>query len=272
MAQARLAPDTSPQRVALETERIYALNRDRIGPDPALILAGQELLVPPVTEPATPQSATPEPASPEPTTVQPEEIPASAATLVEEAPAPAAELPVLPEAEGNFTVREIVPQGSAIIAPLSDLSDTERRRVLGVGILFVTLVLALLMAWRLPLSRTVGGSSSSWDSYGAAYGAGRAYDNDYSRNYALSEQPAKDLSESEGTSVGQESASPEETFEETPEPADERVASASVTAGSYEAEDAPTGVPQREHLRLVEEPPTEGQDQQHEQRRAGGGR
>ena len=276
MAQARLAPDTSPQRVALETERIYALNRDRIGPDPALILAGQELLVPPVTEPATPQSATPRPASPEPTTVQPEEIPASAATLVEEAPAPAAELPVLPEAEGNFTVREIVPQGSAIIAPLSDLSDTERRRVLGVGILFVTLVLALLMAWRLPLSRTVGGSSSSWDSYGAAYGAGRAYDNDYSRNYALSEQPAKDLSESEGTSVGQESASPEETFEETPEPADEpadeRVASASVTAGSYEAEDAPTGVPQREHLRLVEETPTEGQDQHQPQRRAGGGR
>jgi hypothetical protein len=268
MAQARLAPDTSPQRVALETERIYALNRDRIGPDPALILAGQELLVPPVTEPATPQSATPEPASPEPTTVQPEEIPASAATLVEEAPAPAAELPVLPEAEGNFTVREIVPQGSAIIAPLSDLSDTERRRVLGVGILFVTLVLALLMAWRLPLSRTVGGSSSSWDSYGA----GRAYDNDYSRNYALSEQPAKDLSESEGTSVVQESASPKETIEEKPEPADERVASASVTAGSYEAEDAPTGVPQREHLRLVEETPTEGQDQHQPQRRAGGGR
>lgn len=279
MAQARLAPDTSPQRVALEAERIYALNRDRIGPDPDLILAGQELLVPPVTEPATgevvatPQSATPEPASPEPTTVWPEEIPASAATSVEEQPAPTAELPVLPEAESNFTVREIVPQASTIISPFSDLSDTERRRVLGVGILFVTLVLALLIAWRLPLSRTVGGSSSSsWGSYGEAYGAGRAYDNDYSRNYALSEQPAEDLSESEGTSVGQESASPEETFEETPEPADERVASASVTAGSYEAEDAPTGVPQREHLRLVEETPTDGQDQHHEQRRTGGGR
>ena len=279
MAQARLAPDPAPQRIALEAERIYALNRDRIGPDPDLILAGQELLVPPVTEPATgevvttPQSATPEPASPEPTTVWPEEEnPASAATSVEEQPAPTAELPVLPEAESNFTVREIVPQASTLISPFSDLSDTERRRVLGVGILFVTLVLALLMAWRLPLSRTVGGSSSSWGSYGEAYGAGRAYDNDYSRNYALSEQPAKDLSESEGTSVGQESASPEETFEETSEPADERVASVSVTAGSYEAEDAPTGVHQREHLRLVEETPTEGQDQHHEQRREGGGR
>ncbi len=278
MAQAQLAPDTPPQRVALEAERIYALNQDRIGPDPNLILTGQELLVPPVTEPATgevmatPEPATPQPASPEPTTVRPEEVPASAATWVEEQPAPAAELPVLPEAESNFTVREIVPQGSTIISPFSDLSDTERRRVLGVGILFVTLVLALLIAWKLPLSRTVGGfSSSSWGSYGGGYGAGRAYDDYYSRNYALSEQPGEDLSESEGTSVGQESASSEETFEETPESSDESVASASVTAGSREAEDAPTGVSQREHLRLVEAPPTEGQDQhQHEQRRTGG--
>jgi hypothetical protein len=39
-----------------------------------------------------------------------------------------------------------------------------------------------------------------------------------------------------------------------------------------EAEDAPADVPQREHLRLVEETPTEGQEQQHQQRRAGGGR
>jgi hypothetical protein len=126
------------------------------------------------------------------------------------------------------------------------------------------------MAWRLPLIRTVGDSSySSWEFYGEGYGAGRAYNDD-----SLSEQPAKDLSESEGTSVGQESASPEETFEETPESSDESVASASVTAGSREAEHAPTGggVSQREHLRLVEETPTEGQDQHQPQRHTGGGR
>jgi hypothetical protein len=256
MAQSRLAPDPAPQRVALEAERIYALNQDRIGPDPDLLIAGQELLVPSANEPAT---------------VRPEEeIPASAATTVEEAPAPAAELPVLPEAERNFTVREIVPQASTLISPFSDLSDNERRRVLGLGIIFLTLVLALLMAWRLPLSRTVG-SSSSWGSYGGAYGAGRAY-NDYSRNYALSEQPAKDLSEREGPSVGQESASPEETVEEKPEPADERVAGVGGTTEARDEEDDPSGVPQREHLRLVEENPTDGQDQHHEQRRAGGGR
>lgn len=277
MAQARLAPDPAPQRVALEAERIYALNQDRIGPDPGMILAGQELLVPPVTEPATsevgalPQPVSPQPAAlPEPTTAQPEEIPASAATPVEEPPAPTAELPELPEAERNFTVREIVPQGSTSISPFSDLGDTERRRILGIGIISATLVLALLIAWRLPLNRTVGGSSSSWGSYGGAYGAGRAYEDDHSRNYALSEQPGEELGEREGTSVGSESASPEET---SPESADERVASASGTTEASEAEDAPAGVPQRERLRLVEETPTEGQEeQQHQQSRAGGGR
>ena len=284
MAQARLAPDPAPQRVALEVERIYALNQDRIGPDPDMILAGQELLVPPlvppVTEPATgevgasPQPASLQPAPPEPTTVQPEEISASAATPVEEPPAPTAELPVLPEAERNFTVREIVPQGSTSISPFSDLGDTERRRILGIGIISATLVLALLIAWRLPLNRTVGGSSPSWGSYGGAYGAGRAYEDDHSRNYALSEQPGEELGEREGTSVGSESASPEET---SPESADERVASASRTtedasAEDASAEDASADVPQRERLRLVEETPIEGQQQQHQQRRAGSGR
>ena len=276
MAQARLAPDPAPQRVALEAERIYALNQDRIGPDPGMIRAGQELLVPPVTEPATgevgasPQPASLQPAPPEPTTVQPEEIPASAATPVEEPPAPTAELPVLPEAERNFTVREIVPQGSTSISPFSDLGDTERRRILGIGIVLATLVLALLIAWRLPLKRTVGGSSSSWGSYGGAYGAGRAYEDDHSRNYALSEQPGEELGQREGTSVGSESASPEET---SPESANERVAGASGTTEASEAEDAPADVAQRQHLRLVEETPTEGQEQQqHQQRRAGGGR
>lgn len=276
MAQARLAPYPAPQRVALEVERIYALNQDRIGPDPGMIRAGQELLVPPVTEPATgevgasPQPVSPQPAAlPEPTTAQPEEIPASAATPVEEPPAPTAELPVLPEAERNFTVREIVPQGSTSISPFSDLGDTERRRILGIGIISATLVLALLIAWRLPLNRTVGGSSSSWGSYGGAYGAGRAYEDDHSRNYALSEQPGEELGEREGTSVGSESASPEET---SPESANERVAGASGTTEASEAEDAPAGGPQREPLRLVEETPTEGQEQQHQQSRAGGGR
>jgi LysM repeat protein len=42
-----LGPDASPWRVARGVERIYALNREQIGPDPNLIFAGQRLSVPP---------------------------------------------------------------------------------------------------------------------------------------------------------------------------------------------------------------------------------
>jgi hypothetical protein len=42
-----LGPDAAPWRVARGVERIYALNREQIGPDPNLIFAGQRLSVPP---------------------------------------------------------------------------------------------------------------------------------------------------------------------------------------------------------------------------------
>jgi hypothetical protein len=56
----RLGPDATPQRIANEVERIYALNRHRIG-DPNLIFAGQKLLLPPVEPSAagTSSGATP---------------------------------------------------------------------------------------------------------------------------------------------------------------------------------------------------------------------
>ena len=45
MSAERLEPDATPQQIANEVERIYALNRHRIG-DPNLIFAGQKLLLP----------------------------------------------------------------------------------------------------------------------------------------------------------------------------------------------------------------------------------
>ncbi len=45
-----LGADATPQQIASEAERIYALNRDQIGPDPNLILPGQELSVPAAAE------------------------------------------------------------------------------------------------------------------------------------------------------------------------------------------------------------------------------
>ena len=41
-----LRPNAAPWRVARGVERIYALNREQIGPDPNLIVSGQRLLVP----------------------------------------------------------------------------------------------------------------------------------------------------------------------------------------------------------------------------------
>jgi LysM repeat protein len=42
----RLGPNATPRQINKEIERIYALNRDRIGPDPNLIFPGQEFRVP----------------------------------------------------------------------------------------------------------------------------------------------------------------------------------------------------------------------------------
>jgi LysM repeat protein len=42
-----LGPDATPQQIYNETARIYALNREQIGPDPNFIFAGQRLSVPP---------------------------------------------------------------------------------------------------------------------------------------------------------------------------------------------------------------------------------
>lgn len=49
----RLGPNATAQQIAIDVERIYALNRDRIGASPHLIFPGQELRVPPqVGEPS----------------------------------------------------------------------------------------------------------------------------------------------------------------------------------------------------------------------------
>lgn len=47
ISEERLGPDATPRRILNGAEQIHALNRARIGADPDLIFAGQELLVPP---------------------------------------------------------------------------------------------------------------------------------------------------------------------------------------------------------------------------------
>jgi dipeptidyl aminopeptidase/acylaminoacyl peptidase len=50
IGEQRLGPNASPQQVYEHTLLIYALNRDRIGPDPNLIFWRQRLLLPPLGE------------------------------------------------------------------------------------------------------------------------------------------------------------------------------------------------------------------------------
>jgi LysM repeat protein len=58
ISEEHLGPNATLQRIDREVERIYALNRERIGADPNLILSGQELLVPSVSGSSTPGSPT----------------------------------------------------------------------------------------------------------------------------------------------------------------------------------------------------------------------
>jgi LysM repeat protein len=54
----QLGPNATPPRIEGEVERIYALNRDRIGADPSLIFPGQRLSLPPVGRSSTQGSPT----------------------------------------------------------------------------------------------------------------------------------------------------------------------------------------------------------------------
>jgi LysM repeat protein len=57
ISEEHLGPNATAQRIDRKTERIYALNRERIGADPNLILVGQELLVPSVGESSVGESS-----------------------------------------------------------------------------------------------------------------------------------------------------------------------------------------------------------------------
>ncbi len=138
ISQERLHPSATPQQVMNEVERTFELNRDRIGDDPNLILPGQELLLPPVSEPAAAEPAVAEPAVAE---RAPESINEPVA------------LPDLPEGEA-------VPAAAGIVES-SPESYADERRLLGLGIIVLAFVLGILSVWRLPMKREVG-SPTGW--------------------------------------------------------------------------------------------------------------
>ena len=141
IAQRELGPNATGQQIATEVERTFELNRERIGDDPNLILAGQELLLPPASEPAANETATNTPVASEAVATKP-----VADAQTNESAEPARSEPALDASAVG---------ASADITPLR-LSD---RQLLGLGIVVLTLVGALLILWKAPLRRDVGGGA-----------------------------------------------------------------------------------------------------------------
>jgi len=137
IARERLQPDATPEQIGYETERIIELNRNSLGSNPDMILPGQELLLAPLAKPA----AAAEPASP---------VPAAATESASPEPATAAE-PV-----------------AATVERFPTPNNVEQRRLLGLGILVLTFVVAILMVWKLPMRRAQSWKTLVEDTYYSA--------------------------------------------------------------------------------------------------------
>jgi hypothetical protein len=129
IAQERLGPNTTPQQVVNEVERIYQLNSAQLGAYPGLLLPGQKLLLPSVAAPAAPVPRT----EPNAADLQPEPRP-----IEEPNPLPKAS----PTTEEDASVAGFLPE-----------PDNTARRLTGLVILVFTLFVAILGAWKLPMRR-----------------------------------------------------------------------------------------------------------------------
>jgi LysM domain len=181
ISEGRLGPDATPHKIWSGVERIYALNRNRIGADPNLIFAGQRLLLPPAaagsaSEPstaATPASGLTEPAEADvsPRTAKSAQERATRTAVGKDggegrqAPDPAGEPAPLPDAAavapvpsvGSLRVPDDLPNTplAALVETFAEVRAEDGRRMTGWGIMALTLVVAALMAWKLPMKRPV---------------------------------------------------------------------------------------------------------------------
>jgi hypothetical protein len=284
IGQEHLGPEATPERILEEARRIYEINQDRIGNDPNLLVAGQELLMPSVPE-STTQPVAQEPVAQEPVAQEP--APAESA-----APAESVDLPDSPEAQEDIPVaREVAAEEpSSFFAPLVNLDDQERRKVLGLGIILLTLVFAILIAWKLPMNRGGWRSAPSSGTY-----------QDYFSNYAL---PTRESDPSESAPTGPGAASSKAApqvqqlgtakapaggevaagsddleqiltplltdmlkdmqqwrEEHSAVPQGDASVEANASNGPHEAENSPSSVPAHERLRLVDAPPDQHEEE-----------
>ncbi len=152
ISQEQLGLEATPQEIAIMADQIYEQNRDLIGDNPDLMLPSQELLVPLVLNPA---AASEEPAA------------ASEEPMLEQAPEPV--IQSLDTPSNAPTGEEAVSEEENTPVPVSSADSLFARRLLGLGILALTLIVAILIVWRLPMRRDVGDHTASrglhWEYY-----------------------------------------------------------------------------------------------------------
>ena len=273
ISEEHIGPGATPKQIAYEVERTFDLNRERIGGNPNLIFPGQEfVLLPPASDTAATAPVSQEPAAaqqaPKPIVVQSEGVsdsPVAEHAVSEEAvpengasggavsedavPAPPTRGQTDEQAENasaESVPAESVPSTTAaggITGSLLEAYDNieVERRLLGIGILALTLIVAILMAWRLPMRRNVEDS--------AAWGIPQDYYENYARPEAPTETSPEPAKGPEGEPSSSASGAPLE--EATPEPS---VSSSGVSnSPAREAEDAVVSASARAHERLGQE-------------------
>jgi hypothetical protein len=175
ISQKRLHPSATDEQIMNEVERTFELNRNLIGDDPNLIMAGQELSLPPIAEP--------------PTVAEPAVAESAVAEQVSEPSNDPVALPNLPERDGGVGA-----VGEVVGAPAEPYADG--RWLLGLLILLLTSVLVILGAWRLLIRRETG-SPASWrvppEGYSANYApfsSGLTVSSGLSRDFEYAPGPA----------------------------------------------------------------------------------
>jgi DNA-binding CsgD family transcriptional regulator len=181
-----LGPNASSREIAEETERIYALNRDLIGGDPNLIFANQELSLPPeagqpaaeptartAREEASVAHAASADRAPQGGTARPAgeggEASQAGADLLALPDVAAPVVPVVRPLASPYAARspaasllsDVRSALSSAVTALDDYSLAELRanldrRQLGIGSIALTLLVAGLMVWKLPMRRNIG--------------------------------------------------------------------------------------------------------------------
>jgi hypothetical protein len=138
ISRRELGPRANPAQIATEAEQIFETNRHRLGDGSSLRTPGEELFLPPVTEPAT-------------------NPPGNDSENTPEAGEPAASASVEPAAEPAAVSETSEPVESAVGASsgMPKASWLNERRLVGLGVLVLTLAFTILILWKKLMDRHV---------------------------------------------------------------------------------------------------------------------